>query len=177
MQTEGLVRTNVWCLCRCSSPSSSTSRVCANNERVRADAHTHPHGCEYLSARTGCICMDTCIHPCGRKYPSMRMVRVRADACTRSCGREYPSVQTRVSIGEDGLHPWRRGHTDTTCLRRRKPQSAPVFLFLAKYCQMAIFFSKIIILAIFFQKLNFSSPIFLSNLTIFHPFEQIFIKL
>jgi hypothetical protein len=40
-----------------------------------------------------------------------------------------------------------------------------------------IFFSKMLILAIFFQKLIFLSPNFSSNLTIFYPFEQIFIKL
>jgi hypothetical protein len=39
------------------------------------------------------------------------------------------------------------------------------------------FFSKMLILAIFFQKLIFLSPNFSSNMTIFHPFWQIFIKL
>jgi hypothetical protein len=42
---------------------------------------------------------------------------------------------------------------------------------------MAIFFSKMLILVIFFQKLIFLSPNFSSNLTIFYPFKQFFIKL
>jgi hypothetical protein len=53
----------------------------------------------------------------------------------------------------------------------------PVFLFLAKYRQMAIFFSKMLILAIFFRKLIFLSPKISSNLTIFLSHLTIFIHL
>jgi hypothetical protein len=52
-----------------------------------------------------------------------------------------------------------------------------VFFLLAKYRHMANSFFKNANFGDFFQKLIFVSPKFSSDLTIFHPFEQIFIKL
>jgi hypothetical protein len=55
--------------------------------------------------------------------------------------------------------------------------AVPVFFLMAKYRQMAKKIPKMLILAIFFQKHIFLSPNFSSNMIIFHPLEQIFIKL